>query len=158
MSTQNDKHKVNIFELLGKISTKQREYYQNLTEEEQKSIAPYVIMRWLSGTQNAQQIYLLNEVVNPYVFDLAKHKDLLMMLLTICTSGKSQRYKWMKTKSKSGSIPHVVEVVKEYYNYSTRHAVDIIPLLKDDDIILYAEELGRQPSEITQIKKELKTR
>lgn len=153
------KHKLDIFRVLSKISTKDREFYQSLTEEEQKAVMPLVIMRWMTGTKDARQIFFLNELVNPFVFSMAKHKELLIHLMSISSSGRSQRYHWNKANTKkSTGATKSVSVVCDYYGYSTREAIDALPLLSDEDVLQFAEELGRQPDDIKAIKKELKTR
>ena len=152
-------HKLDIFRVLDHTSRKDRKFYRELTEEEQKAYMPLVVMRWLTGTTEARQIFFLNELVNPFVFTFTKHKELLYHLMTVCGAGKSQRYYWNKALSKkSTKTPTTVGVVKEYYKYNTLHAIQALPMLSDDDILHFAMELGRQKEDIAKIKKELKTR
>ena len=152
-------HKLDIFNVLNQISTKKRNYYEGLSEEEQKAFMPLVVMRWLSGTRNARQVFYLNELVNPSVFSLHKHKKFLYYLMTICTTGHGQRYFWNKTLSKrSSTTPVTTQTICQFFGYNTREAADALPLLSDEDILSYAEDLGKQPDEIRKIKKELKGR
>ncbi len=158
------KHKLDIFKVLNHISTKDRNYYNELTEEEQKALQPLVVMRWLTGTKDARQIFFLNELVNPFVFPfLTKngkefdHKHLLYNLMTTCTSSRGGRYYWNKAKSKP-AVTAVVSVVKDYYKYNTAHAIEALSLLSNDDILEMAEHLGRQKEDIAKLKKELKSR
>jgi hypothetical protein len=152
-------YKLDIFQVLGQIDRKDIDFYDNLLEDEQKALQPFVVMRWLSGTKDAPQVYVLNEFVNPYVFELLNHKGLLYKLLTVATNGKPRRYNWLKVKSKKGSsIPFITAVVCEYFGYSKRQTGSVIPLLSDGDILEYAQQLGRQSAEITKIKAELKNR
>lgn len=153
------KHKLDLFDVLGKLSRKNCDFYDDLSEDEQKALHPLVVMRWLSGINSERQVVFLNELVNPLVFPLTNHKKLLVQLLSICTPGHVVRYKWnkAKTKKKSGQTA-ILGVVQEYFNYSSAHAADALPLLSDADILGYAENLGRQPDEIRAIKKELKAR
>jgi len=153
-------YKLDLFnEVLPNLSRKNRKFYKSLTEEQAKEISPLILMRWMSGTDDARQVYFLNELVNPFVFNLGKHKELLVNLITLCASGKIQRYKFNKTKSKkTTSTPKVVEVIKEFFSYNTIDALDVLPVISNDDILSFAEQLGRQAPEITAIKRELKTR
>lgn len=150
--------KLDIFNVLSHIDRKDRQYYRNLTEEQQKALAPLVVMRWLSGTTSIRQIVFLNELVNHLVFSIHRHKELLYYMLTTCTSGRPQRYFWNKTVSKTSATPKTYSVIQEYFQYSVKQTADILPLLTTDDIIDYAEQLGRQPDEIKAIKKELKNK
>lgn len=154
-----EKYKIDIFKILERLSVKDVKYFENLGEEELKSIQPLVLMRWLSGTQEARQVYFLNELVNPMVFSLGKHKQLLLKLLTICTSGKTRRYTWSKARGRATSnTPKALAVIKEYYGYNTLHAIDALKLLSNQQILEIAEFLGTQPAEIKEINKELKGR
>jgi hypothetical protein len=152
-------YKLDIFQVLNQIDRQNSFFYNDLTEDEQKSFIPFTTMRWMTGTSSAYQVMLVNELVNPFVFSLNGHKDLIFKLMTICTSGKSQRYKWNKTVSKkTSSTPHILAVVKDFYNYNTLQATDVMGLLSKDDILQMAEHLGRQKDEMTKINNELKNK
>jgi hypothetical protein len=150
------KHKYNLFEVLAKASTKNAEYYDNLPEDQQKQIQPLLIQRWMSGTDSAKQVFLINEIVNPFVFSLYKHPKLLWKLLTITAPGNSKKYKWMSQKSEAGTKkPTSTAVVAEYYGYNSRHARDAVNLMTYDQVVELASSLGYQQDTITKIKKEL---
>lgn len=152
-------YKLDLFNFLNNISQKNQKFYDTLSDEEIKELSPLILMRWLSGTNDPYQIYMLNELLNPFVFSLGKHKELLVDLMTLSTSGRSQRYKFKKVKSnKNTKLPNTVKVIKEYFNYSTLDAIEVMPLIKSEELLSLAEQLGRQKPEIARIKKELKTR
>ena len=156
-------YKIDLFPLLRNISTKNIAYYDTLTEENLKEFSPFVIMRWLTGcngADNARQICYLNEFVNPYAFVLNKdHKKLLYNLLTVCTSGRDCRYKFIKTNPKRQSeFPISVGIIQKMFDYSWRDANAAIVLMTDENIINMGEQLGLQKAEITNLKKELKKR
>lgn len=149
--------KLDLFGLLNKINRKQPNIIAELSEDEAKEAQPLLIMRWLSGTEDPRQVYFLNEVMNPYVFSLYEDKKLLIDLATICTDGSPQRYTWNKAPSKKKtSSSLVLAVVQEYFGYDERKAKDALPSLSNDDIMDYAEQLGRSAEEFAKIKKELK--
>ena len=159
MPPKKPNRKLDIFQVLDHISNKDINFYRNLTEEEQKAFMPLVVMRWLSGTSSARQIYFLNELVNPHIFTSHQHKELLFYLMTVCAPGKKQRYFWNKTLSKkSTATPTAVSVIREYFGYNTLEAIDAMKLLSNDNIMLYAEELGTQTDQLSKLKKELKGR
>lgn len=147
--------KLDIFDVLKNISTKNVAFYDSLTNDQVNSFQPLVVMRWLSGTFSKQQVYLINELVNPFVFSLHTHKKLLWQLMSTCTAGKTQKYTWKKKLGKVTSNPASVKVVREYFHYSTTQAKKAVGLLQSGDIISMAEELGWQDDEINAVCKEL---
>ena len=147
---------LDLFKFLDDISKKDDTAYDRLSEEADREFQPYVIMRWLTGTSSARQIYYLNTLVNPYVWTLHKHKKLLYNLLTTSTNGKPQRYKWVRAQSRRDKKPLSTQIVKSYIGYSTREAQDALEVLTVEDIIEYADELGYQKDEITKLKREWK--
>jgi len=151
------KYKLDIFQMLNSIDRKNDQVFSSLTEEEQKAFQPLVAMRWLSGIKSERQIVFLNEFVNPYIFSLYTHKNLLFKLMTVCTSGTINRYRWNKMNSKKrGNKPLSVTVIKEYFNYTNIQAIEALSFLSADDILQYATELGWQKDEISKLKQELK--
>lgn len=143
-----------LFKMLDALSVKSTTQYDQLSEEGRKKVQPLVIMRWLTCTTNKQQVYMLNEHVNPYVFSLYNHKDLLMHLMATATAGSRQRYNWLKQQAKQPSKKVSVEIIKEYLHYTTKQAADAIRLLSQEDILDMAAELGTQADDIAAINKE----
>ncbi len=149
--------KLVIFDVLNAVNKKNAKYFNTLTEDEIKTIQPFVLMRWLTGTDDETQIMLLNEFVNPVAFPLTKHKELLWQLLTIANSGVRQRYTWPKLESKKeSSKPIATALVKQAYGYNDSHAADALQLLTIEDLIDLAFDQGMPGEEITKLKKEMK--
>lgn len=146
--------KLNIFDILGQLDDKNYDFYQIATSDVQKQIVPLVLMRWMTGTKNEQQIMFLNEFVNPVVFALYSHPILLWKLMCICSPGRRSRYQWTKIESKNSKV--AIDVVKEYFKYSTREAIGAVKLLSPSDILSCAIELGYESAKLTKLKKELK--
>lgn len=148
--------KLDIFGLLNSLnSAKSGDIYSKLTDDERKGFAPLVVMRWMSGTSDEQQIMLLNEFTNPYVFALGKHPHLLMQLLQASSSKTNKRYQWLGVKSKKKNTESI-QVVAEYFEMSLREARNLNPFPSADEIVRMAEELGYQKTEIASLQKELK--
>ena len=149
--------KLDIFRVLGAANKKASNFLSKLDDEETKALQPFLVMRWMTGTSDASQVFLTNEFVNPYVFALSNHKELLWQLITVANSGTNKKYTWIKQPGRSTtSKPISVDVIKRTYKYSTSDAMDAISLLDVDDVLELATELGVQPDDISKIVKEWK--
>ena len=148
---------LDVFWLLGEIDRKNYNVWDSLSEVQQKEFAPLVVMRWMAGTTDQRQLIFLNEVVNTTIFNLGSHKELLLKMLTVCSSGDTKRYSWVNYKvGGSKKTSKKVELIAEHYKVSINEAEDILPLLGNDDIMELCEIHGLQKDEIAIIKKELK--
>lgn len=148
--------KLDIFKLLGQIDSGDLHIWEKLEDGEKSGFSPLVTMRWMSGVNDARQIIYLNELINPFVFPLAKHPDLLMKLLTCCSGKSPRRYAWLSASKKGSNKKVSLQIVQDYYGYSLKVAKEQLPLISSDDLLAMAEELGRQKEEINILKKELK--
>lgn len=148
--------KLDIFDLLGKLnSSKSGDIYAKLSNEERKGFAPLVVMRWMSGTSDEQQIMLLNEFTNPHVFTLGKHPHLLMQLLQASSSKTSKRYQWIGIKSKKKNV-EAMKVVAEFFGMSLREVRTLSPFPPQDEVLAMAESIGWQKDDIAKLQKEMK--
>lgn len=149
------KYKLDIFETLNAIDKKDRTYLSRQSEDVAKAFAPSVVARWLTGTHDKRQLYFLNEFVNPFLFSLGKHPELLYQLMCVTTNGP-KRYYWQALKGKQVKRKLAASVVAKYYNFSIREANQSLHLLDDTEILRMAEEVGYQKDELAALKKELK--
>ena len=159
MATKSDTPapKLDIFRVLGAANKKDRAFISNIDEDEVKALQPFLVMRWMSGTSDARQVYFINEFVNQYAFTLTTHKTLLWQLLTVANSGQNQKYQWLKLPARStSSKPVSVDAIKRMYKYNTSDANDALKLLDVDDVLDIAADVGMQPDEISKIVKEWK--
>lgn len=133
----------------------------NLTDEENKQLHPFVVQRLLTGSGDANQLAAINEWSNTTVFHLS-HKHRLLswyVLASAAGTNRSHRYQWIKPPSKAKSNkPISEEVLKQSYRYDGRKAADALKLLDVDDIISLAENLGYEDEQIKLIKKEFKNK
>lgn len=149
--------KVDIFEVLNAINSKNVKFFELISSEQLKTVQPFVVMRWLTGTDDERQIILLNEFVNHIAFDLAAHKQLLIQMLSVCSSGVKQRYQWVKQSTKTAaSKPIATELIRSTYGYNTPDAIAAVSVLSDDAILEMAVDAGTPAEVITKLKKELK--
>lgn len=150
--------KLDIFELLRQINRGKLDIWDNLTEQQRKEFSPFMTMRWMIGTDDQRQVFFVNELVNPHLFVLQKHPELLLKLMAICASGEDYRYKFFKPANAKGAKSKPLDVIREYYGYPTRQAKDAYNILTNDDILAMATELGYQKEDMRQLKNDLKGR
>lgn len=149
--------KLDIFDLLAKLSSsKSGDIYSKLSDEERKGFAPLVVMRWLSGTSDEQQIMLLNEFANPVIFPLGKHPHLLMQVLHACSTKVGKRYQWIGIKSKKKNV-EAVKVISEFFGMSLKEARNVSPFPPAEEILSMAEAIGWQKEDIAKLQKEYKS-
>lgn len=148
-------NKLDIWELLPKIDAGDREFLATASEEQRKGFAPIVVLRWLSGGKNPTQLLNLNNVVNPTVFSLYKHPDLLYRLMVAATPPGKKNYEWIKVKKKEKNTRRV-DVVKRFLDVPSRQAKEYAVLYSDDEIVEMSESLGDPADVIKLLKSELK--
>lgn len=148
---------LDIFDLLAQIDRKNYDIWDKLTEEQKKELSPLVVMRWMAGMSDPMQLIFLNEIVNPTVFPLGTHKELLLKLLTVCSNGKSKRYQWINYKlSGERKAKTSTRLIAEHYGLSIKDAEDARRLFTNEDLMELAELQGFQKDELSALKRELK--
>lgn len=141
-----------LFAFLGKLSKRDMSAYSKLSPEGQKACAPFVLMRWMTGNTDAAQIVRINTFVNPYAFSLGGDKELLCKLLAAAATGTTGRNTWIKGPgSKSEKLR--LEVIKQFYDISSREAVDY--QIDNQSVLEMAEQLGWDDEQCKKLKKEM---
>ena len=143
-----------LFEGLAKLSSGDQQWYDRLSDEDKKAASPFVIGRWMTGTSDQAQLIRLNTFVNPYGFSLGQEKALLFKLLAAAATEKPKRYQWLKAPGAKGTVKLRLEVIKQYYEVSSREAA-LYTTISAEDLIEIAEELGWEKDELTKLKKEV---
>ncbi|MDA9302719.1 hypothetical protein N8072_00925 [bacterium] len=120
---------------MSAIDTKNRAWYNSLTDEEKKKVSPWMLMRYASSVKHDitefEEHYLewTNELVNVHFNTLRHHPELQMQLLQVVGIGKNQFHPWL-APGKRGKSDKMVELVAGKY-----------PHLNDDEINIYLNTL-----------------
>ncbi len=152
------KNNFDIFDILNKLDLKDKEYFNNLTDEEIKKLQSFVVMKWMGGSFDKLKTIMVNEYVNTIIFDLNKHPRLVIDLLLICGQGRKLKHKFYKLSNKTNKYPISIKIIKEYFSYNESEAKNSIRFLTNGDIIDCATQLGYQIEQLKQLNKELKDR
>lgn len=140
--------KLNIFDVFANINAKNYNYLNNLPDPLKNQFSSYLTFRWLAGTDNAEQMMLMNYYVNDKVLLLAKHPNLLYKLFCTTSCDKRTRYNWIYPKKDSSGK---IKIIAEYLSCSYRVARLHLPSFKPEDILEMAHELGYQDAEIKKL-------
>ena len=128
--------KLNIGYEMAMFDTKNRKFFDDLTEDERKKFSPFLMIRFgslVEGDPDLQAYYLMstNERLNKHFFDISatQHKKFQWLLASTVSPGMGkQSHKWLAAKKKEGNN-----------NKAEKFLRNIYPELKDDEIKLLAE-------------------
>lgn len=136
--------KLHISNELKQFDLKNREFFDELSEEEKKKFSPYLMIRWGASVEpnralSKEENYLLqtyylqstNNHLNKHFFSIntTKHKKMQwLMATTVSPDMGTQYHKWLAAKKKDTTNNKVEKFLAEIY-----------PQLRDDEIKLMAE-------------------
>ncbi len=155
MAAEKKEKALDLWWALGQLDRKNHNLWNELNEDQRKEVSPYMMLRWLGGCSDPEQIIKLGTIGTSCIFELGQHKELLLGILTACTTGDSKRYKWVGYKGESKKGSKALALVAQVYSQPLRHAADTLKLLSADDLLELAQGQGWQADEIKELKKEL---
>ena len=132
--------KLDIKNEMKQFDSKNRKFYDELSDEEKKKFSPYLMIRWGSDVQGGvdlQSYYLMstNENLNKHFFDISAkdHKKFHWLLATTVSPGMGKQYhKWLAAKKKNTTN-----------NKAEKFFAELYPELRHDEIKLLAELNGK---------------
>ena len=118
--------KLNIGNEMREFDRKNRQFYNELTEEEQRKFSPYLMIRWgsaVEGSHELQEFYVIatNERLNKHFFNVntTRHKKLQWLMATSVSPGMgTHRHTWIAPKKReagaSGRRRQLAEIFPHY--------------------------------------------
>ena len=143
--------KLNIANEMAQFDFKNRNFFDELTEEEKKKFSPFLMIRWgaaVEGGADMQAYYLMscNEKLNKQFFDVStsQHKKLQWLLATTVSPGMGKQYhKWLAAKKKEGNNNKAEKFLSEIYPSAKPDEIKLMAQLNDkDDLKRLAREHG----------------
>ena len=123
------------------LDSKNYDFYNKLSAEEQKSFSPYVLMRYTSNVQGDRDIQewfleMTNECVNKNHWQLSKnHKGLLWKLFATAGAGINCYH------------PYLAAGKKEKANKIEKLLAELYPAMKMDELKLMASMMDKKDKE-----------
>lgn len=155
-------YKLDIMTVLEAADKGVKEFYNNLTEEEQKAFAPRVIMRWLSAVsdksgQSAYAILATNDLINLGLWNLTRHPELVWLLMCVSGTGRKQYHAWIPQHTKTTSTPKLDEFIRQVYPHINTQEAQILKRVKTTtDWLTLMQDAGWEDKQIKAVKDELK--
>ena len=154
-------NKLSIKEEMRAIDQRDRGWWDSLTEEEQKKVGIFVLMRYTSAvqTRNADIEYhylaLTNELVNRHYNILRREPQLQHKLLQCVGLGSTQFHPWIppskQRKSKAGKLVKWLQEIYPIYNDEELEL--LVSTNNKQDFIDLAEEMGMDKKDIKELFK-----
>ena len=129
-------NKLDIINEMAQLDLRNRDFYDELNDEERKKFSTYLMLRWgsvVNGIPELQQYYLqaMNERVNKRFFELNKHPKLQwLMLTTISPNMGKHRHEWIAYSGKTVKNKRAAKMLELY------------PHIKTDEAELLAQQIG----------------
>jgi hypothetical protein len=139
--------KLSIQNEMSQFDRKNRDFYDELTDEERKKFSTFLMIRWgssVNGSSDLQHFYLVatNERLNKHFFALHKHPKLQWLMATTVSPGLgSMRHNWISQKKKEAT-PHK-KTIKELYPNMKEDEIDLMAQLNTEkDVKAYLKKCG----------------
>ena len=101
--------KLTIGNEMRQLDSKNREFYDSLTDEEKKKFSNYLMIRWgssVQGSQELQEYYVqsCNHYLNKHFFTINQHPKLQWLCATAVSPGMgSMKHDWIAPKKKDAN-------------------------------------------------------
>jgi hypothetical protein len=114
MATNKTEFKIDMFKrVLPALDTRNKKLYENLSEEERKGFSPWLVQRYLSSAESANNeviehyLIMTNDIVNVNFSEIAnfgigkeKNHEMICKLMSIVGIGKSLKHPFIPPSTK----------------------------------------------------------
>ncbi len=149
------KPQIPLKDIMAAIDKKDRNFYNNLTDEGKKAFSAWMMMRYCSSVQGkdaANYIYMTNELVNFQFSEVSKHPELQWLLLSACGVGKIQFHPYLKPPNARKKKNKVFEFIYGLFPHMKSEDIDnLIDINTTDELKDLAKSNGYDDKSIKEI-------
>lgn len=141
-------NKLSIQNEMRAFDSKEREFYDELTEEERKKFSTFLMMKYganVEGSPDLQEWYLRahNERVNQNFFDIGRHPKLQWLTCTTVSPGLgNQRHYWLAPKKKESDSRAIKFLESQFPHLSSAELELLAEINSRDQLRDMARGLG----------------
>jgi hypothetical protein len=145
--------KLSIGNEMAQFDSKNRQFFDELTDEERKKFSPFLMIRYgssVSGNRDLQEFYLIatNERLNKKFFavNTAQHKKLQWLMATTVSPGLGNfRHNWIAPKKKEPGAGSMRKQLMELFPHLKDDEIDLLAqITTKKEIDTYLRELGQE--------------
>ncbi len=143
--------KLSIQNEMTQFDHKNREFYNELTDEERKKFSNYLMIRWgsaVQGSRDLQEFYLIscNERLNKHFFAINRHPNLQWLCATTVSPDMgAYRHQWIAPKKKEGNSSIMRKQLSELFPNLKHDELDVMAAITSKkELDAYFRELGRE--------------
>ena len=147
--------KLSIGNEMAQFDSKNRQFFDELTDEERKKFSPFLMIRYgssVSGSRDLQEFYLIatNERLNKKFFavNTAQHKKLQWLMATTVSPGLGNfRHNWIAPRKKEPGAGSMRKQLMELFPHLKDDEIDLLAqITTKKEIDTYLRELGQEKS------------
>jgi hypothetical protein len=143
--------KLSIQNEMIQFDCKNRDFYNELSDEERKKFSNYLMIRWgssVQGSRDLQEFYLIatNERFNKNFFTINRHPKLQWLTATTVSPGLgTHRHTWIAPKKKETGASAIRKQLAELYPHYKDDEIELMAKLNTKkDIDAHLKEMGRE--------------
>jgi len=147
--------KLSIGNEMAQFDSKNRLFFDELTDEERKKFSPFLMIRYgssVSGNRDLQEFYLIatNERLNKKFFavNTAQHKKLQWLMATTVSPGLGNfRHNWIAPRKKEPGAGSMRKQLADLFPHLKDDEIDLLAqITTKKEIDIYLRELGQEKS------------
>lgn len=135
---------------MRQFDLKNRDFYQDLTDEERKKFSNYLMIRWgsaVQGSRDLEEFYVIstNERLNRHFFAVNRHPQLQWLMATSVSPGMGTfDHVWIAPKKKETGSTESKKMLLDLYPTMKLSDIETLSLLVDKrELREYIREHGR---------------
>lgn len=142
--------KLHISNEMRQFDSKNRNFYDELTDEEKKKFSPFLMIRWgstVTGSPELQEYYLIstNLRLNKNFFDIHRHPKLQWLCATTVSPAMGNfRHEWISTKKKEKADPMRKKLMELYPTYKEDEIDLLCEITTKEEFKKYMRDLGNE--------------
>ena len=143
--------KLSIQNEMTQFDRKNRDFYNELSDEERKKFSNYLMIRWgsaVQGSRDLQEFYLIatNERFNKNFFAINRHPKLQWLTATTVSPDMgTHRHQWIAPKKKEAGAGSIRKQLAELYPHLKDDEIELMAKINTKkDIDAYLKEMGRE--------------